>query len=62
MIKKPISRTKKIKANLITKINTNSFAFVFQQNNLKINKLPVQFTGEFNFLKNGYDMNFGLKG
>jgi AsmA protein len=53
-------KNKKIKADLITRINTNSFAFVFKQNNLKINKLPIQFTGEFNFLKNGYDMNFKI--
>ncbi|WP_298222125.1 AsmA-like C-terminal region-containing protein [Flavobacterium sp.] len=51
---------KKIKADLITKINTTSLAFVFQQNNLKINKLPVQFTGKFDFLKNGYDMDFKI--
>lgn len=53
-------QNKKIKADLITKINTNSLAFVFQQNNLKINKLPVQFTGKFDFLKNGYDMDFKI--
>jgi AsmA protein len=53
-------KNKKIKADLITRINTNSFAFVFKQNNLKINKLPIQFTGEFNFLKNGYDMDFKI--
>lgn len=53
-------KNKKIKADLITKINTNSFAFIFKENNLKINKLPVQFTGEFNFLKNGYDMDFKI--
>ncbi|NHM06757.1 hypothetical protein G4D82_05965 [Flavobacterium sp. CYK-4] len=51
---------KKIKADLITKINTTSLAFVFQQNNLKINKLPVEFTGKFDFLKNGYDMDFKI--
>lgn len=53
-------KNKNIKADLITKINTNSFAFLFKQNNLKINKLPVQFTGAFNFLKNGYDMDFKI--
>ncbi|WP_309641784.1 AsmA-like C-terminal region-containing protein [Flavobacterium sp.] len=53
-------KNKRIKADLITKINTNSLAFVFQQNNLKINKLPVQFTGKFDFLKNGYDMDFKI--
>ncbi|MBS7787215.1 hypothetical protein KIH23_07885 [Flavobacterium sp. CYK-55] len=52
---------KKVKADLITKINTNSLAFVFEQNNLKINKLPVEFTGKFDFLKNGYDMDFSIK-
>jgi len=54
-------KNKKVKADLITKINTDSFAFVFQQNNLKINKLPVEFNGKFNFLSNGYDMDFSIK-
>lgn len=54
-------QNKKVKADLITKINTNSLAFVFEQNNLKINKLPVEFTGKFDFLKNGYDMDFSIK-
>jgi AsmA protein len=54
-------KNKKVKADLITKINTNSFALVFHQNNLKINNLPVQFNGKFNFLSNGYDMDFSIK-
>ena len=54
-------KNKKVKADLITKINTNSLAFVFQQNNLKINKLPVEFKGKFDFLSNGYDMDFNIK-
>ncbi len=49
---------KKVNANLITQINTNSFAFIFQKNDLLINKLPVQFKGKLNFLKNGYDFDF----
>lgn len=53
-------QNKKVKADLITKINTNSLAFIFEQNNLKINKLPVEFTGKFDFLKNGYDMDFTI--
>lgn len=53
-------KDKHIKADLITKINTNSLAFVFEQNNLKINKLPVEFTGKFDFLKNGYDLDFRI--
>ncbi|WP_264520443.1 AsmA-like C-terminal region-containing protein [Flavobacterium sp. N1994] len=54
-------KNKKVNANLITKINTHSLAFVFEQNNLKINKLPVEFKGKFNFLSNGYDMDFNIK-
>jgi AsmA protein len=44
----------------MTKINTNSLAFVFKQNNLKINKLPIEFKGKINFLKNGYAMDFAV--
>ncbi|HNP31878.1 MAG TPA: AsmA-like C-terminal region-containing protein [Flavobacterium sp.] len=54
-------KNKKVNADLITKINTNSLAFIFQQNNLKINKLPVEFKGKFDFLSNGYDMDFNIK-
>ncbi|NHM04524.1 AsmA family protein [Flavobacterium celericrescens] len=54
-------KNKKVKANLITKINTNSLSFVFEKNDLVINKLPVEFTGFFDFLKNGYQMDFKLK-
>jgi AsmA protein len=54
-------KSKKVHAQLITQINTNSLAFVFQQNNIKINKLPVDFNGKFDFLTNGYDMDFTVK-
>jgi AsmA protein len=54
-------KNKKVNADLITKINTNSLAFIFQQNNLKINKLPVEFKGKFNFLSNGYAMDFNIQ-
>jgi len=50
--------SKKINADLITRVNTKSLAFEFQKNDLLINKLPVQFIGKFAFLKNGYDMDF----
>lgn len=53
-------KNKKVKADLITQINTNSLSFVFQQNDLKINKLPVQFIGKFDFLKNGYNLDFTI--
>lgn len=52
---------KKISAKLLTKINTNSLSFVFAENNLVINKLPVEFKGSFDFLKNGYALDFNVK-
>ena len=54
-------KNKKVKADLITKINTNSLSFIFEKNDLVINKLLVEFTGFFDFLKNGYQMDFKLK-
>jgi AsmA protein len=51
---------KKLDADLITKINTNSLALIFERNQLLINQLPVDFTGQFSFLKDGYDMDFRL--
>ncbi len=58
--KEPYLINKKIKADLITKINTDSFSFIFQQNQLKINRLPVKFIGQFDFLSNGYSMDFKI--
>ncbi|WP_051197441.1 AsmA family protein [Flavobacterium soli] len=52
---------KKVSAKLLTKINTNSLSFVFQKNDLVINKLPVEFKGSFDFLKNGYALDFNVK-
>lgn len=49
---------KKINAKLLTKINTNSLDLIFNENDLKINSLPIQFVGRFSFLKDGYDINF----
>ena len=54
-------KNKNVKADLITKINTNSLSFVFQENDLKINKLPVQFIGKFDFLKSGYNLDFTIE-
>lgn len=59
--KREYLKNKKLKADLITKINTNSLSFVFEKNDLIINKLPVEFTGFFDFLKNGYQIDFKLK-
>src|SRR5260221_2045054 len=52
---------KKIDADLTTKINHNSVAFIFERNELLINRLPVVVTGRFSFLRDGYDMDFQLK-
>ena len=52
---------KKVNADLITKVNVNSLSFIFEQNDLKINNLIVDFKGKFDFLKEGYNMDFILK-
>jgi AsmA protein len=57
---KPYIIGKKVNADLLTKINTKSLAFIFQKNDLHINQLPVQFKGRFEFLKDGYNMDFKI--
>jgi AsmA protein len=57
----PYLMNKKVDGDLITKINTNSLSFVFEQNDLFINTLLVDFTGKFDFLKDGYDIDFKIK-
>ncbi len=49
---------KKLNAKLITKVNTNSLELHFDENDLKINSLPIRFVGRFSFLKDGYDIDF----
>jgi len=56
--KVPYLHNKEVDGDLITKINTSSLAFIFEKNNLRINKLPVQLSGKLNFLTNGYDLDF----
>ncbi|MFT3704115.1 MAG: AsmA-like C-terminal region-containing protein [Agriterribacter sp.] len=56
----PYVNKKRLKAKLITKINTNSLALVFEKNRIRINQLPVDFSGRFDFLKSGYNMDFNL--
>jgi len=57
----PYLTNKKVDADLITQVNMNSLSFFFQQNNLKINQLSVDFKGKFDFLKDGYNMDFIIK-
>jgi len=48
---------KELHADLITRINTNALSFILQKNELRINELPVEFTGFFTILKDGYKIN-----
>ena len=52
--------SKKLQADLITKVNTTSLAFIFEKNDLVLNNLPLKFNGTFGFLKDGYDMDFNV--
>lgn len=52
---------KKVNARLVTKINTNSLELRFDENDLKINSLPIHFVGRFAFITDGYDINFRTK-
>ena len=52
--------SKTLNADLITHINTRSLSFIFEKNDLKINSLPVQLKGRFDFLQQGYSMDFRL--
>lgn len=57
----PYLLDKKINARLVTKINTRSLDLMFDENDLKINSLPIHFVGRFSFIKDGYDINFRTK-
>lgn len=52
--KVPYLEKKRLRADLITRINTNSLSFVLRKNELRINRLPVEFSGLFTILKDGY--------
>lgn len=53
----PYLERKRLRANLITRINTNSLSFVLEKNELRINRFPLEFTGFFTILKQGYDID-----
>lgn len=57
----PYLLNKKINARLVTKINTKSLDLMFDENDLKINSLPIHFIGRFSFIADGYDINFRTK-
>ena len=56
----PYIQKKKVNADLVTRVNTNSLAFEFAKNTLRINRLPLEVTGRYEFLSRGYKMNFEL--
>ncbi|SFT69316.1 AsmA protein [Chryseobacterium formosense] len=51
------AKQKKLHADLITRINTNALTFVLRKNELKINDLPLKFTGFVSILKDGYNLD-----
>jgi len=53
----PYLKKKHVRADLITRINTNALSFILQKNELKINELPLEFTGFFTILRDGYKIN-----
>lgn len=52
---------KNVTAELITRINTNALTFEFSRNDLRINKLPIQFKGIFNILQDGYFIDLAVE-
>ncbi len=54
-------KQKPVSAKLITKIDTKSLNFVFEENDLRIKELPVSFKGKFGFLDRGYDLFFDVE-
>ncbi|MDH6253856.1 AsmA protein [Chryseobacterium sp. H1D6B] len=51
------AKQKTLHADLITRINTNALTFVLRKNELRINKLPLEFTGFISILKDGYNLD-----
>ncbi|SFE96886.1 AsmA family protein [Spirosoma endophyticum] len=56
--RQPYVLGKRVDANLITNINTHSLVLVFAKNELRLNRLPIQFRGKLAFLREGYTMDF----
>ncbi|WP_288244173.1 AsmA-like C-terminal region-containing protein [uncultured Chryseobacterium sp.] len=51
------AKQKTLHADLITRINTNALTFVLRKNELRINDLPLKFTGFVSILKDGYNFD-----
>lgn len=48
---------KKLRAKLLTAINTNALSLIFGDNWIRVNTLPVKFSGSLYFLQHGYKMD-----
>ena len=58
--KKQYAKRKAIDARMVTLVNTKTLALIFENNQVRMNKLNLAFSGRLDFLKNGYDMDFNL--
>ncbi|MDV6169339.1 AsmA-like C-terminal region-containing protein [Flavobacterium sp. DG1-102-2] len=53
----PYLEKKQVHADLVTRINTNALSFILTKNELRINRLPLEFNGIFTILKDGYNID-----
>jgi len=51
------AQNKEVEAELITRINTRSLELSFTRNDLRVNKLPLDFAGFIRFPETGYDVD-----
>jgi AsmA protein len=54
-------KNKSIRANILTTVDANKLKFTFDKNSIAINRFRFAFSGDFAFVKNGYNMNLNLK-
>jgi AsmA protein len=52
--------SKPVTAQLSTKVNTRTLSVNFEKNDLKIKDIPIQFHGNFNFEKEGYQVSLNF--
>lgn len=57
----PYVNNKQLRAKLITAINTHSLSLVFKDNWLRVNTLPVKFSGSLDFLQHGYKVDLKVE-
>jgi AsmA protein len=51
---------KPVTGKLTTKVNSRDLSVNLEKNDLKIKDIPMQFSGKFNFEKNGYQVNLNF--